>query len=237
MIPVLALHPMLASGAIWRGVAARLDRPLIAPDLPGHGRAPEATGDYFAAAVTTAREALPDGPVHLLGHSFGGVVALALLAGGVRPASVTLVEPVLFAAAGPVLRDAHRAEMAPFDIALRDGEPEAAARHFHGLWGEGTWDDLPPRTRAGLAAGTHRIAATAGALMDDTAGILDGLPVDPPPVMIVTRASPPPLVAGIADGLADRLPRARVARLGRGHMLPLTDPEALAGALTTFWGG
>ena len=36
--PVLALHGFSGCGADWDGVAGRLDRPVVAPDLLGHGR-------------------------------------------------------------------------------------------------------------------------------------------------------------------------------------------------------
>lgn len=236
MRPVLALHPMFGSGAIWKGVAERVGPPLLAPDLPGHGAEPEARGDYFAAALSVARNAVPEGRFHLVGHSFGAVLALALLAEGVRPDTVTLVEPVFFAAASEDARAAHLAQMAPFSAALAAGNPEEAARLFHGLWGLGAWETLAPRLRAGLTARITMIAATEGPMMDDMTEILLRLPSAPPPTLIVTETEPPAIVDGVAQGLIARLAGARIVRLGQGHMLPVTAPGPLARAMAEIWG-
>ena len=61
----------------------------IALDLPGHGesRSPAKTLDAVTAAVA---EALPAGPLHLAGHSFGALIAARLAS---RAASLTLLAP------------------------------------------------------------------------------------------------------------------------------------------------
>ena len=80
---------------------------LVVPDRPGHGRT-AAPGRPDDAALDGAwvAELLGDG-AHLVGHSFGGAVALAAAArrpGAVR--SLTLIEPALqkFALADPDVR-------------------------------------------------------------------------------------------------------------------------------------
>ncbi|WP_167767096.1 alpha/beta fold hydrolase [Jannaschia formosa] len=231
MRPLLALHCALASGAAWNGLFAALPGvDGIAPDLPGHGRAPEAEGAMMDAALARALEAAPAGPVDIVGHSYGAVVALRLLAehpGRVR--SLTLVEPVLFAA-HPEARDWDAQAMAPFREALAAGDRAAAARYFHGLWGAGSWDGLPEGARRYIRDRIHLIAESAGALVGDCHRILPGLPPEAAP-LLVTRRSPPRPVARIADGLAERMPRLRRAETGDGHMIPMTHPEALAGLL------
>jgi pimeloyl-ACP methyl ester carboxylesterase len=74
---------------------------LILPDRPGHGRSPTRGPEDFEVDAVWVAEMLGDG-AHLVGHSYGGVIALA--AAGLRPEAVrslTLVEaPVFSAAAG-----------------------------------------------------------------------------------------------------------------------------------------
>jgi pimeloyl-ACP methyl ester carboxylesterase len=69
---------------------------LIVPDRPGHGRSPNpGRPDDAEADGAWVAELLEDG-AHLVGHSFGGCVALAAAAR--RPAAVrslTLIEPAM----------------------------------------------------------------------------------------------------------------------------------------------
>jgi pimeloyl-ACP methyl ester carboxylesterase len=75
---------------------AEQGRQLIVPDRPGHGRSPDpGRPDDAEADGLWVAELLQDG-AHLVGHSFGGCVALS--AAEKRPAAVrslTLVEPAM----------------------------------------------------------------------------------------------------------------------------------------------
>nr|WP_296064292.1 alpha/beta fold hydrolase [uncultured Actinoplanes sp.] len=80
---LLLLHGLGATGDVWAGWAPLLDSHWpgrwLAPDLPGHGEAAsldEYTFDALAEAIKPLAE--PQGRTVVLGHSLGGVVALAL---------------------------------------------------------------------------------------------------------------------------------------------------------------
>ncbi|KIT17957.1 alpha/beta fold hydrolase [Jannaschia aquimarina] len=231
--PVLALHCMLASGRAWRGVAEACARPLLCPDLPGHGRAAMPDGPYMDAALKVALAAAPDGPFDVLGHSFGAVVALRLMADHPdRIRRAVLVEPVLFAAADPERLALHRRKMAPYAEALQRGDRDEALRIFHGLWGDRTLDDMPDSARAYMRERIHLIGETSAVLVEDAGRILTRLP--DLPVTFVTSDDPPPVMASIRDGLAARLPRMVVETVpGAGHMAPLTHPDQVARIVDT----
>lgn len=83
-VGVLALHGFTGSGADWAPVAEALDRPVLAPDLLGHGDSPapaEAAAYRIETVVDQALawcESRPSWVV--MGYSMGGRVALRLAA-------------------------------------------------------------------------------------------------------------------------------------------------------------
>jgi pimeloyl-ACP methyl ester carboxylesterase len=86
---LVLIHGLGATGGVWSAMLAEARGRWIAPDLPGHGRS-DHSGDYsveaLAAAIGELIEAERGGEeVTILGHSLGGLVAIAL-AGGELPA-------------------------------------------------------------------------------------------------------------------------------------------------------
>lgn len=77
-VPIVLLHGLGSTADIWKGLIQGLgDRRWIAIDLPGHGGSKPLDGySPERLALSIARQ-VPSGAV-LLGHSLGGVVALAL---------------------------------------------------------------------------------------------------------------------------------------------------------------
>ena len=76
---LVLLHGLGATGDVWLAAARVWPGTWIIPDLPGHGRSsplPEYTFESLADAL--APVVPTDRPVAVLGHSLGGVVALAL---------------------------------------------------------------------------------------------------------------------------------------------------------------
>src|SRR5262249_35140958 len=100
---------------------------------------------------------------HLVGYSYGGVVALDLaLAHPNRVRTLTLIEPVLF----NVLRDTGN-ELAfqqfvhtrdDFVAALARGPAEHALRSFLDFWsGHGAWDKLLPEARTEMLGAVGKL--------------------------------------------------------------------------------
>lgn len=240
----VTVHCLLANAFAWGPLMQLLgsDLTVEALDLPGHGASPDWTADRgafadLAVAGTLARLDVAEGPVDLIGHSFGALAALgAALArpGAVR--SLTLIEPVLFAALrnSPDWKD-YRAVMSGFAAAWQAGDREAAARAFMAVWGNGAaWEDLPPPQRAAFARRIHLIPGILPANEGDSLGLLrpGGLESLTMPVLLVEGARSPASIPAVLDRLQARLPQAaRAVVPGAGHMLPLTHPAALAGLL------
>ncbi len=91
---VLVHGGVLGGREAWRAQRPLTERwTLLAPDRPGHGRSPDARQDFETEAPLVADQLLQE-PVHLVGHSYGAIVAM--LAAERRPESVqslTVIEP------------------------------------------------------------------------------------------------------------------------------------------------
>ena len=81
---LVLLHGLGATAGVWSRFSATASGRWIAPDLPGHGNsAPLSTyrvADYADALAPVLAEGAEGQPVTVLGHSLGGVIALALAA-------------------------------------------------------------------------------------------------------------------------------------------------------------
>ncbi|WP_413869076.1 alpha/beta fold hydrolase [Albidovulum sp.] len=238
--PALAIHCSLASSNAWAGVADRLGHrlTLTAFDLPGHGRSAAwpGEGDYLEETVRITAT-FADRPLDLVGHSFGAVAALRLaLASPEAVRTLTLVEPVLFAAAkGTAAWDENAALMDRCRTAFGRGDRAGAAAAFTAVWGAGVaWDRLAEREQAAIVERIHLIEAGTPALFEDSGGILapDALEALDMPVLILRGDRSPAIIPEIAEAIAARLPDVGVATVpGAGHMVPITHPAETAGLI------
>ncbi|AGT09227.1 alpha/beta fold hydrolase [Paracoccus aminophilus] len=235
--PALGLHCMMGSGASWRPIAGALgvSLDLVAPDFFGHGRSPDwqpGEVDYHTA-VTRAVAAEITRPLDLIGHSFGATVALRIAVAypeAVR--SLTLIEPVLFAAAPDAAQDALFSRMGE---AFAEDDPARALADFLQVWGlQRDGDDPAPPSEIQLRQ-IELVRDTNDVLIHDKARILreGGLEAIDAPVMLIMGENSPPVIGKITDALAARLPDVGRATVpGAGHMAPLTHAAEVAGLIT-----
>ena len=241
--PVLALHCSLAHAGAWGGLAQRLTGVTVTGfDQIGHGRAADWDGvaDLHGVATRQAAELAEElgggEPIDLFGHSFGGTVALRVAME--RPdlvRSLTLVEPVIFAAARSAGHPAYapfRAQHLAFADVLATGDREKAAGMFHSAWGTGeSLSDLPERSRNYIIDRIHLIVAQNPVLLDDAAGLLtyQGLEAIGVPVLLIEGALSPPIIDAVHSELARRICQSsRLSVPGAGHMVTITHAEAIA---------
>ena len=178
---------------------------------------------------------------HLIGHSFGGAVALkAALLHSARMRSLVLYEPVLFSV---LLRDAPQSAAAQEILAVRDdslelmhqGNLAAAAQRFVDYWmGKGAWAALPQPRRDALAASVRSVGPEWHAAFNEPTPLEALRAIDVPVLLLTGSAST--AAAGAAARLVGRvLPRARVQQIeGVGHMAPLTHPERVNPLIEQF---
>jgi lipase len=141
---ILAVHGLTGHGQRWQTLATRhlAGVSIAAPDLLGHGRSSWAapwTLDANVAALAGLLGADADGPVVVVGHSFGGAVALNLAAE--RPdlvASLVLLDPAV-GLDGEWMRDIANDMFASPDYTDR---AEARSEKANGSWADVEPDEL-----------------------------------------------------------------------------------------------
>lgn len=244
---MLLLHGSASHGGMWRGLRSNLEScfETIAPDLIGYGTGPAwteeggVTLDDEIAWLVEHVDAAPN-PVHLVGYSYGGAVALALAAAREEAiASLTLVEPVAF----PALLLAHDATayrsfrqwQQTFEAELAAGSQGDAMRGFVDAWsGAGAWDALGAQRQADMVRSASRIAwdwqASFAARIDPAVLNLLG----PKTLLLRGDRSPAPMIA-LVNALHRLMTCSRLRVIPQAnHLLPITHPAQVAEALRSY---
>lgn len=241
---VVALHRSGAGPRQWAPWRPWMDAdaPWLTPGLIGYDPgAPWTEGervtlDDEAQRIAQLAAAHPGG-VHLVGHSYGGAVALRVaLRWPQRVRSLALYEPVLFA----LLRDdgdgvdwrGITGVGRRIGALARAGRLLDSAALFVDYWsGDGAWDALAPPRRQAVAARMPKVAAEFDALFDDEVGA-DAYRALRVPVRLAGGERSPRPARRVLQRLARLLPAVQTRLLsGLGHMGPLDSPGRVADAL------
>ncbi|MBX3271332.1 MAG: alpha/beta hydrolase [Sandaracinaceae bacterium] len=220
---ILLVHGAGGCAAVWAPVAAHLGGfEVLAPSLPGRGRsAGDAFDDATAAGAWLARAiaALDRGPPILVGHSYGGAVALEAALAGAPLAGLALV------ATGARLR-VHPSVLAAAARAAEGGSPMSTSFAFY---------DAPRAAIEGYerAAGATPPSATRADWIAcdrfDRLGDPGALARLGTPALVLGGAADPLTPPKYHERLAGALGRAQLVIVpGRGHMLPWEDPARFA---------
>ena len=237
--PVLCIHASASSSAQWKPLMERLAGRfrVLAVDLYGAGRSPAWTG---ARPLTLADEVALLEPVvaasgrrvHVIGHSYGGAVALKLaLEHPEWLASLVVFEPVLFSLLmahdpeAPAAREI-QAVRAETSAAVDRGDLAAAGARFVDYWmGAGAWAGMPDARRQTVAAAMAAIPGEWHAIFEEPEPLVAFGALDVPALCLVGSDSPAPSRA-VARLLTKTLPRVSEVELdGVGHMGPVTHPD------------
>ncbi len=246
--PILALHSSGASGQQWRRLRETLGaRVAVAtPDFHDHGAGPAWEGDALdivAADTAVALRALDalGRPAHVIGHSYGGAIALQVARARPRLVrTLTVYEPVAF---DVLLGHDPRHVAAAVIVAVGEaiarrtarGDATAAAALFVSYWsGESAWDAMNERARATLALRMPAIAAHFQSLFANRTPVAALGAITCPVLLATGRAAHAP-VRRIAELLTNWLPDVSHARLcDAGHMGPLTHRDAFLELVAAF---
>lgn len=171
---------------------------------------------------------------HLVGHSYGGAVALrAALAAPGRVESLVLFEPVLFSvltAEDPTQPAAREIAAVRDDTvrALERGDPRASGARFVDYWmGAGAWAAMPEPRREALAGAMTTVKAEWDAAFRERTPLSAFAELDVP-VLCLTGSESPASSRAVARLLTKTLPRVTAVEIeGVGHMGPVTHPDRI----------
>ena len=217
METTVLLHCTGSSGGQWRALLSNLGHAALAPDLSSCG-----TLAGEAAALRIAE------PVHLVGHSYGGAVALHIAR--TRPEMVktlTLVEPSAF----HLLEDGEA--LREITAVADDARAALAAGDHSGGYGRFVeyWTGLKRETPAPPLANVVR---DFDALFGDP-GRLDDIRAIGARTLLIQGTHTKLPSRTLCARLRVALPQATFRTVeGAGHMSPITHREAVNTLITTF---
>jgi pimeloyl-ACP methyl ester carboxylesterase len=238
---ILLVHAGSASGSSWSGVAAALSGRfrILRFDRLIYRHDPAPTGaDAMAGEVADvlAIASAVEGPLLLVGHSSGAVVALqSALAAPSRFAGMLLYEPPV-AVTEPLGGDALRRARAALDA----GDPDQAiAIHSRDIVGSPPLTVALMRLIPPVRHAMRRYAA--GQIADDEALESLGVGIDryaalDLPVLLLGGARSPANLRTRLDALASVLPRldSVVVLAKQGHLATLRAPGKVAAVIASF---
>jgi pimeloyl-ACP methyl ester carboxylesterase len=248
---VVCLHGSASSGRQWRQLMDKLGRRyrVVTPDLIGYGRQRFDARERLRLddEVDAVMGQLDDTekPFHLVGHAYGGAVALRLACRyPEQVASLTLYEPAQFlalfedglgSAEARELRRLHTTVVSSANSAI--GRWRCAREFVNYAHGSNFWKKLTTFEKGRLAAAAPIVAAEFEALM--VAGArLDDVSALTMPVRILCGTRTRCTAKRICELLADRIPGALMHWLdGLKHMAPITDASQVNGVIANLIAG
>ncbi len=236
--PVVLLHSTGFDGSQWRGVGQVLARDfrVLLPDLPGYGESRIRDGGMGLEQDCQAVSLLLSHcgrPAHLVGHSYGGLLALRLaLAEPSRLASLSLIEPMSRGVLQGSDAAAARAEAGAgteFVAAIQGDDLTRALEAFVDYWnGPGAWQAMREDARAKLLARGPKMMCEVAAVDADEAPALAyaGLEL---PTLVISGGDTRPSSRRVCELVSEAIPGAQHAEIpGAGHLSPLSHPNEVA---------
>ena len=239
---VIALHCSLSSGHQWGRLAEELasKHQVITPDISGYGNnagsfdLPTTLSEEIDLLSDCLREAV--GPIHLVGHSYGGALAFKIatdspLASRVR--SLTLIEPVL-----PTILMENESDRRLYEqfvclaqAVCKDlwkGSSSEAIEKFLLFWkGSGPTEQLSSKALARMMEHAEKLAYEFLAILGERNVTVAAAAIRVP-TLLVSGGLSPYLTQRVVGRLASAIPGAVARHLpAAGHMLPISHAAAI----------
>lgn len=243
--PMILIHSSVAGARQWRPQIEQFQSryQIFAPNLYGYGRTPvwqapptQSLADH-AALLAPIMERL-DQPAALIGHSFGGSVAMKaaqMFEGQID--RLVLIEPNPF-----YLLDRYGVAEAfaeatglceVIKAAGAKGDWMAAAEVFANYWtGAGSWDAMPQDRREKFAAALAPNYHEWDCVMDETTSMAAWDAVFPKKTTMISARDTVGSIKAIAALFEQHVPRINQMHLDKGgHMAVMMRPDLVMGML------
>jgi lipase len=237
--PLLALHGVTGHGARWQKFAEQYltDYRVIAPDLRGHGQSlavPPWTLEQHAADLLELIDSYRLDSVAVMGHSFGGAIALHLSRlAPQRIQKLLLLDPAIGLDPAGCLEEASMESKQTFPT--REEAVAQQQRNWANIAAEAVEAEVDANWHETEAGWTQRFTLPAVITAWGEMARPAVLPHPGTPTLLVPALQEdlvrPELVQGLKIALEDDL---QVVSLDCGHMLYLEKPDELAELVTTF---
>lgn len=233
---VVLLHSGGMSSRQWRKLGELLTPQyrVIAPDFLGSGSnppwPPNAPFDFHEDVTAIAESIAGESePVHVVGHSYGGLIALTLARlHPSRVRSVAVFDPVAFGVLHGANDEAALADLARTAPVLRPADPatggnEAWLEAFVDYWnGPGTWRAMPAPSRSAFLAVGRKVFLEVESLSRDLTPV-EAYAALAVPILILVGERSPLAARRVAEILCAGLPSALLHEVaGAGHMGPIS---------------
>jgi pimeloyl-ACP methyl ester carboxylesterase len=240
---VVLLHSGGMSSRQWKRLAESLapDYHVLLPDFLGSGGNPPWQDDEafeFQQDVEGVAELLGKQPAHLVGHSYGGLIALTLARHTPqRVLSLAVYDPVTMGvlynptdAAG--VEDLARVMDHPKFQDDTVGGTDEWLEVFIDYWnGPGSWHALPQASRQAFLQVGRKVYLEVRSLLADRTPVSSYTLLRAPALLLQGETSPT-AARRVTELLAEALPKARLLRIeGAGHMGPITHASTVNAAI------
>jgi pimeloyl-ACP methyl ester carboxylesterase len=249
--PVLLVHASSSSSAQWRSLQADLAPRFrtLAVDLLGYGNTSawdssrELTSDDELELLEAVVAAVGNGPIHLVGHSYGGLNALRLaLSRRVELHSLTLIEPIAFwllrLVGDQELYGEIRGVADAFVAAYRRGDVDGAIAPYIDYWnGPGAFATMPDVVRESIRASAGKTSREWAPAFETDISLqeLRGIAT---PTLILRGSRTNRTTHRICDLVRASIAGSSIAEIqGGGHMCPLTHATAVNQAIAGHLAG
>ena len=225
---ILFLHGSPLSGRMWQPQLESLTEfHCLAPDLPGHGLSSTMGAvpmdDLVQELATLIKERSPSGKAHVVGHSYGGVVAQALISGAPEVVESAILSGTS-ARLSPFMTGVFKVYLKLNEPILRLLRPDQLGKLLAFQFG------IPARYTRMLGDDMKRMdpGLMVQVLMQSYLDIRT--PVNTSiPVLVAVGGRETPFARSMARRLVRQIPAARGIILpGLGHVWNLQDPQLFA---------